>query len=112
MPPRMKDVPIVESLEGSDEDAADVLPSNVEASNAAREAQVHGSPAGKGAGALEASLSSESAGVFTISLGVLHSHRYSKACTHARTQETSRTLALHSSDAKAMAMAQSTIAHY
>jgi creatinine amidohydrolase/Fe(II)-dependent formamide hydrolase-like protein len=82
----------------------------MEASNAAREAQVHGSTAGKGADALEASLASEIAGVFTISLvGVLHSHRYSEARTHARTQETSRTLALHSSDAKAMAMAQSTI---
>jgi hypothetical protein len=75
VPPRMKDVPIVESLEGSDEDAADALRHNVEASNAAREAPALDSAAGNGADALEASLAP--------SAGVL---RFPQACVRVRTR--------------------------
>jgi hypothetical protein len=109
----MMDVPIVESLEDYIEHAADALPHNMEASNAAREALGLVSAAINGADALEASLASESAGVFTISFGVLCMATVSltHARTRVRTQKTSRTLALHSSDAKAMAMAQSAIEH-
>jgi hypothetical protein len=60
---RIMDVCNVESVEDYNEHAADALPQSMEASNAAREAQVHGSTAGKAAGELEASLSSESEGV-------------------------------------------------
>jgi hypothetical protein len=76
VPPRMMDVPIVESLEGSDEDAADALPHNVKASNAAREAPALDSAAGNGADALEASLASDSAGVL----------RFPQACVRVRTR--------------------------
>jgi hypothetical protein len=86
--PRMMDVPFVESLGGSDDHAADALPHNMEASNAAREAPVHDSAAGNGADAVEATLASESAGVLT---------RFPYACSaptvafaHTRTQKTSR----------------------
>jgi hypothetical protein len=71
MLPRMMDVPIVESLEDYIEHAADALPHNMAASNVAREAPVLDRAAGNGADALEASLASESAGVFTIPLCVL-----------------------------------------
>jgi hypothetical protein len=73
----------VESLEDYDEHAADALPHNMEASNVAREAPGVESAAGNGGDALEASLSSESAGVFAISLGVVC--MVTVAFTHART---------------------------
>jgi hypothetical protein len=82
---RIMDVRNVESLEDCNEHAADVLPHNMEASNAAREAPVLDSAAVNGADALEASLASEFAGVFTISLGVLcTAQRRVHARTHAR----------------------------
>jgi hypothetical protein len=56
----------VELLEDYYQDAADALPHNMEASNAAREASGLDSAAINSADALEASLASESAGVFTI----------------------------------------------
>ena len=65
------DVRNVESLEDYDEHAADALPQNMDASNAAREAPGLDSAAINGANALDASLASESAGVFTIFLCVL-----------------------------------------
>jgi hypothetical protein len=70
----------------------------MEASNVAPEAPVLDSAAERGANALEASLASESAGVFTISFGVLCMATVSltHARTRVRTQKTSRTLALHS----------------
>jgi hypothetical protein len=94
-PLRIMDVRNVESLEDYNEHAADALPHNMEASNVAREALGLNCAAGNGADALEASLS-ESAGAFGISLGVLCTATVSRAHTHARTQKTSRTLALHS----------------
>jgi hypothetical protein len=69
---RILDACNVESLEDYNEHAAEVLPHNVEASNIAPEALVLDSAALNGADALEASLASESAGVLTISLCVLH----------------------------------------
>jgi hypothetical protein len=65
---RVMDVRNVESLEDYNEHAADALPRNMEASNAAREAPGPESAAVNSANALEASLASESAGVFTIFL--------------------------------------------
>jgi hypothetical protein len=64
---RMMDVRNVESLEDYTEHAADALPQSMEASNVAREAPGLESAALNGANALEASLASESAGVFTTS---------------------------------------------
>jgi hypothetical protein len=68
---RIMDVCNVESLEDCNEHAADALPHNMEASNATREALGLDSAAINGANALDASLASESAGVFTIFLCVL-----------------------------------------
>ncbi len=95
---RITDVRNVESLEDYNEDAADALPHNMEASNAAREAPGLDSAAINGADALEASLASEIAGVFTIAgniggtflVGVLHSHRHSEARTHAHRKQVGR----------------------
>ena len=76
------DVRNVESLEDYNEHAADALPQSMEASNVAREAPGLESATLNGANALEASLASESAGVFTTSLmGFVHGRR----CVHART---------------------------
>ena len=86
------DVGNVASLEGLDEHAADALPHNKEASNVEREAPVLGSAAVNGANAIEASLTSKRAGMFTISLCVLC--MATVAFTHA---ETSRASALLSS---------------
>ncbi len=63
---RTMDARNVELLEDYYQDAADALPHNMEASNAAREASGLDSAAINSADALEASLASESAGVFTI----------------------------------------------
>jgi hypothetical protein len=82
----------VESLEDYKEHAADALPHNMDASDIAREELGLDSAAGNGPDALEASLSSESAGVFTTSLCV--SCTVTVAFMHARTQETSRAPAL------------------
>ena len=65
---RMLDACNVESLEDYNEHAADALPHNMDASNAAREAPGLESTAGNGVDALEASLASENAGVLTIFL--------------------------------------------
>jgi hypothetical protein len=84
---RIMDVRNVESLEGYNEDAAaaDALPRNMEASNVAGEAPGLESAAERGANALEASLASETPGVFKIFLCVLCSaHRCVHARTHAR----------------------------
>jgi hypothetical protein len=90
---RIMDVRNVESLEGYNEDAAaaDALPRKMEASNVAGEAPGLESAAERGANALEASLASESAGVFTIFLCVLCcAHRCVHARTHARTHTESK----------------------
>jgi hypothetical protein len=68
---RIMGVRNVESFEDYNEHAADALPHNMEASNATREALGLDSAAINGANALDASLASESAGVFTIFLCVL-----------------------------------------
>jgi hypothetical protein len=80
---RMLDVRNVESLEDYKQHAADALPHNLDASNIAREELGLDSAAGNGPDALEASLSSESAGVFTTSLWVVCT--VTVAFTHART---------------------------
>ena len=83
---RVMDMRNVESLEDYNEHAADALPQSMEASNVAREAPGLESAALNGANALEASLASESAGVFTTSLmGFVHGRRCVHARTHART---------------------------
>jgi hypothetical protein len=108
---RMLNACSVESLEDYDEHAADALPHNMDASNAAREAPGPDSAAENGADALEASLAPESAGVFMTSLGVFCTATITRTLprSHARmlerTQKTSRMLAVHYLDAKAMAMA-------
>jgi hypothetical protein len=93
---RIMDARNVESLEDYNEHAADALPHNMEASNhdsnVAREAPGLDSAAINSADALEASLALESAGVFTISPGVLCT--VTVAFTHACTQKTRRTPAL------------------
>jgi hypothetical protein len=89
---RMLDVRNVESLEDYNEHAADALPHNMDASNAAREAPGPESAAGNGADALEASLASESAGVFHNFPCLLCAPTV--AFAHARTQKSSRTPAL------------------
>jgi hypothetical protein len=86
----MLDACNVESLEDYNEHAAAALPHNMDASNAAHEAPGLESAAINGADALEASLASESTGVLTISLGVLHSHRYSEARTRAHRKQVGR----------------------
>ena len=88
-PLRIMDVRNVESLEDYNEHAADALPQNMEASNVAREAPGLDSAAGNGADALEASLASESAGVFAISLGVLCTATVTRThpCTHAHRKQ-------------------------
>jgi hypothetical protein len=90
----MMDVRNVESLEDYNEHAADALPQSMEASNVTREAPGHESATLNGANALEASLASEGAGVFTTSLWVLC--MVAVAFTHARTQTTSSAPALFS----------------
>jgi hypothetical protein len=66
----------VESLEDYDGHVADALPKNMETANIAPKAPVLCSAAADGAiSALEGSLASESAGVFYISLCVLHTRR-------------------------------------
>jgi hypothetical protein len=82
---RIMDVRNFESLEDYNEHAANALPHNMEASNAAREAPGLDSAAVNSANALEASLALESAGVFTISPGVLCT--VTVAFTHARAQK-------------------------
>ena len=73
----------VESLEG--EGAADASSHSVEALNAAREAPVLDIPAVNGANALDASLASESAGVFMMSPYLLCTPTAaSRTCTHRR----------------------------
>ena len=67
---RMMDVRNVESLEDYTEHAADALPQSMEASNVAREAPGLESATINGANALEASLASESAGVFDYPYGI------------------------------------------
>jgi hypothetical protein len=109
---RIMDVRNVESLEDYNEHAADELPHNMEASNTSREAPGPDRAAGNGADALEASLASESAGVSAIPLCVLCAPTVAFEHTHARTQKTRRTLALHSLDTKEMVMTQSTIEHH
>jgi hypothetical protein len=74
--PRIMDECTVESLEDYDGHVADALPKNMETANIAPEAPVLDSAAADGAIiALEASLASESAGGFYISLCVLHTRR-------------------------------------
>jgi hypothetical protein len=89
MAKRIMDVCNVESLEDYNEHAADALPHNTEASNAAREAPGLESAAVNGANAFEASLVSEISGVLTIFLCVLCAPTV--AFAHARTQKSSRT---------------------
>jgi hypothetical protein len=86
MLPRMMDVRNVESLEDYNEHAADALAQGMEASIVAREAPGLESAARYGPDALEASLASERAGVFAISLGVVCTATV--AFTHARTLRT------------------------
>ena len=71
---------------GCDEYVADALPQNMEASNVAREAPVLDSVAVNGVNALEASLASESAGVFYISLCVLHTRQVRTHALHSETR--------------------------
>ena len=74
--PRIMDECNFESLEDYDGHVSDALPNNMEIANIAPEAPVLESAAVDGAIiALEASLASESAGVFYISLCVLHTRR-------------------------------------
>jgi len=74
--PRIMDECNVESLEDYDGHVADALPKNMETANIAPEAPELDSAAADGdIIALEASLASESAGVFYISLCVLHTRR-------------------------------------
>jgi hypothetical protein len=74
--PRIMDECNVESLEDYDGHVADALPQNMETANIAPKAPVLDSAAADGAIiALGASLASESAGVFYISLCVLHTRR-------------------------------------
>jgi hypothetical protein len=74
--PRIMDECNVESFEDYDGHVADALPQNMETTNIAPKAPVLDSAAADGAIiALEASLASESAGVFYISLCVLHTRR-------------------------------------
>ena len=79
---RVMDVRNVESLEDYNEHAADALPHNMEASNGAREAPGPESAAVNSANALEASLASESAGVFTTFLACF-AHPPLRSRTHA-----------------------------
>jgi hypothetical protein len=90
---RTMDVRNFDSLEDCNEHAADALPQSMEASNVAREAPGPDSAGVTSANALVASFAMESAGVFTISPGVLCT--VTVAFTHARTHTEEHVAHLH-----------------